>query len=447
MSELVRLEDIEEFGIAARIPRSGIPPAVLLGVKQLHEVKVIEPAIRELLSDPAQTPHGSTEIADILTTHVSINGHAVSTAFVNKGKATKKVNSTSVAHQFLKLQTIPGLGLIVLCASGEIQDDTRRDFAQTATNIGSRYAILDAVDLARLLISIGRICPRDGALFENGKCRACNLNQSVPLKVEIPVFDEPHCEMIQQEDISVLGKRRYRARIITFLHYPRAILRDVAFRVVSELRNSDYSRNEKARKLAGSGPVHTVVAFIYTDNRDVKNNNWKLRAEYSIDGGRESNGRSEDFRGIQISWNETHDAVRTVIREKSISKSEWIKKVEEVLSDAQAILNSYERLKETHSLGRNEDVGFSRAMSDLAKEAGDLLWRADGGLWPPVDCEDCDRSLESYVMSVHNIFVAFAPWNIHRLDWPVKAQLMNSGEKELPAKLSEFQSHWKRHRN
>src|SRR4051812_49250156 len=84
--EVVRLEDIDEFAIVRRLPRASINDRVLAGIRALNERTQIEPFLREILVDPTLTAHGSTEIADVLTTHVTIGGHAKHAAFVNKGK-------------------------------------------------------------------------------------------------------------------------------------------------------------------------------------------------------------------------------------------------------------------------------------------------------------------------------------------------------------------------
>src|SRR5680860_392796 len=122
MTELIRIEDIEEFRLVRRIPRTEISPDILGGIRELDEKTQIEPMLRSILPDPTETAHGSTEIADILTTHVSYGGRARFAAFVNKGKSTRKVTSKRVGYQVYRLRQIPGLHLIILLAVGDIQD-------------------------------------------------------------------------------------------------------------------------------------------------------------------------------------------------------------------------------------------------------------------------------------------------------------------------------------
>ncbi len=135
------IEDIEEFELVRRIPRRGIDNQILAGVRQLDEANELEPFLREILPDVTETAHSATEIADILTTHVTIRGVPRLAAFVNKGKATPRVTSKLVVHQVMRLQSVPGLNLIVLLAVGDIQDDIKRDFLQVATGCVNLFRV------------------------------------------------------------------------------------------------------------------------------------------------------------------------------------------------------------------------------------------------------------------------------------------------------------------
>jgi hypothetical protein len=152
-SKLIRIEDIEEFEAANRVPRKAITSEILKGVKNLDESKELEPFLRKILTDTTETAHTATEIADILTTHITINGQGKLAAFVNKGKSTSKVTSQKVGHQVIRLRQIPNLDLCVLLAVGDIQDDIKRDFLQVAQDSQADYMLVDATDIARILIA------------------------------------------------------------------------------------------------------------------------------------------------------------------------------------------------------------------------------------------------------------------------------------------------------
>ena len=170
--EIRRLEDIEEFAVAGRVPRNAVTEECLAGVRQLNETEEIEPFLRAILTDPNTTAHTSTEIADIITHHVTCAGTTRLAGFVNKGKSSPKVTSRLISHQILRLRYFPQINIMILLAVGEIQDDARRDLIQVAEDSGADCLVIDAVDIARLFIVHQQICPDDGRPYVSGINRA-----------------------------------------------------------------------------------------------------------------------------------------------------------------------------------------------------------------------------------------------------------------------------------
>ncbi|MBC8520436.1 MAG: hypothetical protein H8D26_00370, partial [Methanomicrobia archaeon] len=165
MGRLIKIHEIDEFSEVKAVPDGAISEEILPNVRNLDEKKEIERFIREFLYDPNETPHGPTEIADILTSHIHIRGEKRLAAFVIKGKSFRRVSSRDVTHQFAKLRQVPDLGLMIFLAVGKIQDDAQRNFVQNAIDAGCDYLIIDAQDCARLLIAYEKICPKDGTPY------------------------------------------------------------------------------------------------------------------------------------------------------------------------------------------------------------------------------------------------------------------------------------------
>ncbi len=171
-ARLIEVYEIDEFQRIGDISETTIPEQGLAGIRSLDEEKELEPLIQEILYDPDKTPHGPTEIADILTTCAHVNGERRIAAFVLKGKSYKKVVSRNVTHQFAKVRQVPNIGLMVLVAVGQIQDDAKRDFFQSAQDAGCDFLIIDTRDCWRLLVTYGKICPKDGSPWnKHGLCK------------------------------------------------------------------------------------------------------------------------------------------------------------------------------------------------------------------------------------------------------------------------------------
>jgi hypothetical protein len=85
MGRLIKLHEIEEFSAVVNVPESAATDAIIARVRELDEKTQLEVFLREILADPNETPHGPTEIADILTPRVTVRGAKTVAAFVLKG--------------------------------------------------------------------------------------------------------------------------------------------------------------------------------------------------------------------------------------------------------------------------------------------------------------------------------------------------------------------------
>ncbi|MEW6531038.1 MAG: HEAT repeat domain-containing protein [Thermodesulfobacteriota bacterium] len=174
---LIGIEEIDQFSMVSSIGRGIITEQILSAVRDLDEKSEFEPCIREIICDPTQTPHGPTEIADIITTHVSIAGQKELAAFVLKGKSFRNVSDRDVSHQIDKLANyMKSLDLAVLAAVGNIQDSAKVNFINRAHKEGWDWLIIDASDLARLLIAYNKICRCCGKPLEKDspQCKHCD---------------------------------------------------------------------------------------------------------------------------------------------------------------------------------------------------------------------------------------------------------------------------------
>ncbi len=158
-ARLIEIHEIDEFQNIRSISKANITERDIANIRCLDEARELERYIRDILNDSNVTPHGPTEIADILTTCVHVKGEGRIAAFILKGKSYKKVTSRDVTHQFAKVRQIQGIGLMVLVAVGHIHDDAKRDFFQAAQDAGCDYLIIDTRNCWRLLVAYGKISP------------------------------------------------------------------------------------------------------------------------------------------------------------------------------------------------------------------------------------------------------------------------------------------------
>jgi superfamily II DNA or RNA helicase len=169
--KLIQIDDIDSFKDVRDFPLKTIKEEVISKVKALDEREEFEPFIRSILTDTNETPHGPSEIVDVLTHKLTVRREQGIAAFILKGKSFPTVRPKHVSHQIYRLEKISGLKFAVLGVTGNILDEAKEQFISTAERLGCKYCILDSGDLSRLFLAYGFFCPRDGKRISAGRCK------------------------------------------------------------------------------------------------------------------------------------------------------------------------------------------------------------------------------------------------------------------------------------
>lgn len=449
MKAPVRLEDLEEFELVSRIPRHAIEESVLRGVRQLSEREHIEPFLREILPDKTETPHTSTEIADILTTHVTRFGQPSLAAFVNKGKSRPKVTAKDLTHQVLRLRQIPSLSLIVLLAVGDIQDDAKRDFLQIAEDANADYVIVDAIDVARLFIAYHKICPKDGTPYLDGRCGKCGTPASVPIEVTLKVYEEPRFTIVSLEDASWGLAKRYGAKVLTDSHYPKAVLREVIKKATWDIRQSKFYRSRLVESHFGEQEADCVFLFVYLDLRDLQQYNWLCRTSWIRPGlpaiARPLGLNGDEWLGeIEIGWNKSYEEMRDFFSKRLGKKEDWVWKVEALFPRAGELVERAKRLLTAHREGQLGQSELQTTLGQLEDKAMNVAQEAGNLVWPPLDCAECDSAFQAMVGTMHNVFVPFATWGRANWSWEQRIRLMEDALRRYEEDRDRFRYEWKK---
>jgi hypothetical protein len=413
MPQQALAHEIEQFSRIRNVPSEAISAEVLNSVRHLGEKDVLEPAIREMLYDFTNTPHGPTEIADILTSRVLIRGQPAQAAFVLKGRSFSRVSSREVAHQFVRLRQVPDLHLIVLVAVGDIQDDARRDFIQAAQDGGTDYLILDTHDLARLLIAYDKICPQDGTPYdEHGRCEQGH-DRDPGILITYRTAEDPRYEVLQLKDVSHAGAKRYSATILVDKHYPREVLREIIRGATEEVRASTYYRNNLVEQRWGGTPAHVVWLYLAYYPEDVRRANWIVRSQW-IDPGLDTFFRpseqkgDEQYHDIQITWNGRYEELKKLYEGYSAPKGELLKRLRPILK---RMLILGDAIVERFALYQRGDVSeqeFARYVEDVEPEVTELYFASGDLPMTPDDLKDFDQTCHNIFATIHNLVLPFS---------------------------------------
>jgi hypothetical protein len=413
MPRQIQIQEIEQFTFVARVPTGAISSQVLDGVRNLHEKDSLEPAVREILYDPNETPHGPTEIADIYTSRVTVGGQPRVAAFVLKGRSFRRVSAREVTHQFVRLRRVPDLGLMVFMAVGDIQDDARSDFIQTAQDAGCDYLIIDATDIARLLIAYGKLCAQDGTPYDDTGLCAAGHPRDPEIILSYRVNEDPRYEITNLSEVSHAGAKRYSASIVVDRHYPRDILREIIRAATTEVRTSDYYRNERVEAHWGETPAHVVWLYLAYDLEDLRRKNWVCRSEW-IDPALDSRWRPTGMKGdervedIEVTWNPNYDWMKDFMRSRSASKGAVLARLRPILKRMIELGDAAIVLFASYVHGELSDGKFSHTMQTLRPEVNELYSRSGDLPNPPDDVKDYDQICHSLFADVDNLYLPFS---------------------------------------
>jgi hypothetical protein len=410
----LKLHEVEEFTDVMTIPDAGINDEVVSRVRNLREVEELEVFIRQILFDPNETHHGPTEVADILTSRVTIKGEKRLAAFVLKGKSFKTVSSRDVAHQFTRLERIPDLGLMVFAAVGNIQDDAQIDFIQSARNVGCDYIVLDARDIAKLLVAYVKICPKDGSPFDaQGKCEKGHLRDD-GIKIEMQVQEKVHFTIYKQRDVSVSAKR-YAYTIILDSHYPKDVIREVVYQVTLEAQNSIYHRTDYVKARWGETKANVVWLYVAYSLEDIQAYNWICRSSW-IDPNLPRNvsprplgDQAEKYKGVEILWNDMYKAHKSWYEGNRGDKASVVEKHRSLIRSVYRIANQAIKEFELFNTVKITEDELIAHIQRLLPEIENLYQESETTQFPPVECKDYVDACRQVYANIHNLTIWFSP--------------------------------------
>lgn len=408
MSDLVDIQDIDEFNRTFTVQKDMVSDIIIQNIRNLREDEQIERFIREIIHDPNRTPHGPTEIADILTSNVHVRGKKVVAAFVLKGKSFPRVKSIKISHQFMKLHQIPSLGLIVLGATGDIQDDAQRDFCQTAKDIGCDHLILDAVGLARLFIAYEKICKEDGLpIDEEGNCpEGHHRSEYYSLRILSPGVPEYFIRKIA--DVSHAGARRYRVILTINNYYTKEIIREIIRKAVEEIKNCNYSRNQHVRNAFDGHPAQVIWLFIAHSWIDTLIPNWVCTVQW-VDPNLDQEYHplkfpsNEELNGILLNWNESYQEKKEFYKDYFVSKQEildWNDPFYNKFKDYKRIVDQFF----VHNPVALDTEALRRIVNQYTDEVHSAWQETSDPPFPPEECNDYIELCLQFYLEVWNLY-------------------------------------------
>jgi hypothetical protein len=403
---MIRPEAVDEFRELLRTPKPAT--SVVGGLRTADEKSQLEPALMRIIGEVDETPHGPTEIADLTTVHLRVFGRPAFTGIVIKGRARKTVRAADVADQLQRAAALPSIGLVVLAAVGDIQDDAKHRLAWLADKAGADWLVLDRSDLAHLFVAYGELCPSDGSWTTNGVCAVCGWTRDAA-SARLPA--EP--TILSLEDSSHGNARRYGVHLLVPAGQTRADVVEMIRAALPTLRAQDYSRSELVEARHAGRLADVLFMFVYDDIRDRPGANWICRAQW-ISPALDRRSRPTTWGepdpldpALTIDWSTTHDAIAAIMS-NPLPKARYVRMIDVYVERATELAAAARRVLEDQSRG---DEPLLRLSSDVEQLDG-----PDRDRPAPFECADLDVAFEALSADLFNVALPFS--ELGRSTWP-----------------------------
>ncbi|MBI3123283.1 MAG: DEAD/DEAH box helicase [Ignavibacteriales bacterium] len=170
MSKYINLDELDQFVELKSFSRDKVTAELIATVRSFQEEDDLEKIILSMIFEPNLTPHGPIEMVDILTTQLSYKGRYGLAGIILKGSSFKTIKASTISHQVFRLRKIADIKFTILGYVGNILDNAKDEFIQTAVDLNITYSFIDVIDFVRLAVISGYLCPRDAKRINNGKC-------------------------------------------------------------------------------------------------------------------------------------------------------------------------------------------------------------------------------------------------------------------------------------
>jgi hypothetical protein len=419
---LLRPEAIDKFRKIGNGPN--VAPSVIDGLRAADEKGELEPALMRIIGEVDETPHGPTEIADITSVHLDVLGRPAFAGVVIKGRSWRKVRALDVADQLQRAAALPDIGLLILAAVGDIQDDAKQRLAWLAGRVNADWLVLDRGDLARLFAAYGELCPHDGSWLAGTPCRACGFR--LPSKGRTL---RPPYTILSLQDTSFAISKRYSVHLLVppglEEHEIEARLRAA----IPVLRKEHYSRNQKVEAAHGERLADVLWVFVYEDVADRPFANWICRGLWM--------SRNLDPRfapasfgnpdaldpELRIEWSTIHEAVTSLLSDR-LDKGTYLRDLDRYLSGVHGLMAQATTILDEPSL----TIDGEQALEGIGRHI-EQLPRPDESKVAPYELADLDDAFAAVDVDALNLGLFFSARG--REVWPEIARRQWFGRKAV----------------
>lgn len=228
-------------------------------------------------------------------------------------------------------------------------------------------------------------------------------------------FDLPdNCYSVTSfKDLSHGAAKRYEARVLLNRKLSRGEIVQVITRATGEFMEREYYRNDLTQNAWRGKKANVVWLFVFPSLEDEKNNNWLYRSQW-IDPSLDDRFRPARITGISIgedlviAWSENYQSMAKWRTSVTLTKEEYLRQVEDVLSSIKKYANEAIRLTEKYDKHEIEAAEYIKLMKVLQRKIRTLYLQGTEIGGAPLECKDFSEKFQSLLAFADNIVLPFS---------------------------------------
>ena len=220
-------------------------------------------------------------------------------------------------------------------------------------------------------------------------------------------------DLLNQEDISHAGAKRYSAQILIDSNYSKDEVKSVIKEVTESLINSNYYRNEKLKNHFNNKKADVVWLFVANRLSDINNANWICRTSW-INPDLDESMRPIDMQGndsigeIKIEWNDKYEELTEFYDRFLTTKDDFLVQHDNLISRNNKVVRPLIDLFNIE-LGKNGNFKSVIKYIEDHENIMDLIYNEANDMpFAPHDCKELDKLAQSYFAHSHNLFLYYS---------------------------------------
>ncbi|MCD4819575.1 MAG: toll/interleukin-1 receptor domain-containing protein [Candidatus Cloacimonetes bacterium] len=245
-------------------------------------------------------------------------------------------------------------------------------------------------------------------------------------------------DLLDQEDISHAGAKRYSARILIDSKYSRKEVKEVINEVTENLFNSNYYRNKQIKNHFGNKKADVIWLFIASRLSDVNNSNWICITSW-INPDLNENMRPLDMQGndsigeIKIEWNDKYQELSEFYDDFLITKDKYLDQHDNLILRNAKIIKPLIFCFNDELRNNGSFKSVIKYTNDYEKLVNKIYNEANNIHLAPNDCKELDKLTQSYFAHSHNLFLYYSKkgletWNADNRIYLIKQDINQLNE-------------------